>query len=169
MRHPRRLYGEIGLRGFIAFQLVVGGNVVSALIHPIFLAGILYEMAERRSILFFDPSVPSLAWLYGATLLAGYLTSIVLGLRGLARRRLLPAAWALLLVPVHWVLLSLAAWRALVQVITNPYGWEKTEHGRAHTSRLANMASVARLDSIFRNEHAPPAPRSRRARGRRAL
>ena len=35
-------------------------------------------------------------------------------------------------------------------------------------ARLANMASVARLDSIFRNEHAPPAPRSRRARGRRA-
>jgi hypothetical protein len=38
--------------------------------------------------------------------------------------------------PVYWLLLSLAAWRALYQLLRDPYGWEKTEHGLALTSRL---------------------------------
>ena len=66
----------------------------------------------------------------------GYLISATLGLIGLARRRLLGCAWALLFMPVYWLLLSLAAWRALLQLLRNPYLWEKTEHGLARTSRL---------------------------------
>ena len=50
------------------------------------------------------------------TLLSGYLISAALGLIGLARRRLLGCAWVLLLMPVYWLLLSLAAWRALFQL-----------------------------------------------------
>ena len=68
-------------------------------------------------------------------LLSGYVTSAVLGLYGLYRRRLLGCAWALLFMPVYWILLSLAAWRALFQYLYDPYGWEKTEHGLARTSR----------------------------------
>ena len=69
--------------------------------------------------------------------MAGYLISAALGLIGLARRRLLGCAWVLLLMPVYWLLLSLAAWRALFQLLRDPYRWEKTEHGLARTSRLA--------------------------------
>jgi hypothetical protein len=45
----------------------------------------------------------------------------------------------LLLIPVHWLLLSLAAWRALYQLVRDPYRWEKTEHGLAQTSRRARL------------------------------
>ena len=48
---------------------------------------------------------------------AGYLISAVLGLIGLARRGLSRSAWVLLLMPVYWLLLSLAAWRALFQLL----------------------------------------------------
>jgi glycosyltransferase XagB len=41
------------------------------------------------------------------------------------------------LTPVHWLLLSLAAWRALYQLAAAPYAWEKTEHGLAKSSRRA--------------------------------
>jgi len=41
------------------------------------------------------------------------------------------------LVPLHWLLLSLAAWRALYQLMRDPQRWEKTEHGLARTSRRA--------------------------------
>ncbi len=36
---------------------------------------------------------------------------------------------------MHWLLLSLAAWRALYQLVFAPYAWEKTEHGLAKSSR----------------------------------
>jgi hypothetical protein len=73
--------------------------------------------------------------LHATTLLIGYLVSAMLSIIGLARRRILNHAWALLLLPVYWLLLSLAAWRALYQLVRDPYRWEKTEHGLARTSR----------------------------------
>lgn len=65
------------------------------------------------------------------------MTSAFLGWLGLLRRGLLPTAWILLLTPVHWLLLSLAAWRALYQLAAASYAWEKTEHGLAKSSRRA--------------------------------
>jgi glycosyltransferase XagB len=151
MRNPRRLFKELGPGGFVTLQLVVGGNVLAALVHPVFLGSLIYALATGTPILSTGTGAASaLAWLYWVTLGTGYLTTIVLGLRGLARRRLLSAAWALAFVWVHWLLLSLAAWRALYQLVSNPHGWEKTEHGLARTSRLAKMTSAAVLDAVFR-------------------
>jgi hypothetical protein len=81
-------------------------------------------------------AVVILAALYGTSVVIGYLTSAFLGWLGLMRRGLLATAWVLLLTPLHWLLLSLAAWRALYQLIVAPYRWEKTEHGLAKSSRL---------------------------------
>jgi hypothetical protein len=44
--------------------------------------------------------------------------------------------------PVYWLLLSIAAWRALLQLIRDPYVWEKTEHGLARSSRC-NAAALS--------------------------
>jgi hypothetical protein len=162
MRSPRRLYAELGPAGFATFQLVVGGNVLAALIHPIFVAGTLYALAAGYPLLGQDGAPAVLTWLFGTTLLAGYATSIALGLRGLARRGLLSTAWVLALVPVHWLLLSLAGWRALYQLARNPHGWEKTAHGLARSSRRAKLASSATLRAALGDMAATP-PRPRRA------
>ena len=74
---------------------------------------------------------------FGVIAMVGYLTSAFLGWLGLLRRGLLSTAWILLLTPVHWLLLSLAAWRALYQLAAAPYAWEKTEHELAKSSRRA--------------------------------
>jgi hypothetical protein len=37
--------------------------------------------------------------------------------------------------PAYWLLSSLAAYRALVQLAAVPHLWEKTEHGLARSSR----------------------------------
>ena len=34
-----------------------------------------------------------------------------------------------LAMPLYWVLISIAAWRGLLQLITKPFYWEKTLHG----------------------------------------
>ncbi|MEA2930047.1 MAG: glycosyltransferase XagB, partial [Hyphomicrobiales bacterium] len=162
MREPLKLARALGPAGFATFQLVVGGTVLAALVHPLFIAmlvygatigGILPDTEDIAAIIVFS--------LFGATLAAGYLTSAALGLIGLARRRLLGSAWVLLLMPLHWLLLSLAAWRALYQLVRDPYRWEKTAHGLARTSRLAAEAGTAKV-TIFRSSGAdrPPSPRA---------
>ena len=87
--------------------------------------------------------LPSL-YMSAATL--GYLVSIGLGWVGLARRGLNRNAWVLLLTPVHWLLLSIAAWRALYQLIVAPYAWEKTTHGLARHSRLNDELTRSLVD-----------------------
>jgi hypothetical protein len=42
---------------------------------------------------------------------------------------------AALLTPVYWVMMSVAAYKALVQVIFTPAYWEKTRHGLAPAVR----------------------------------
>ena len=143
MRTPRRLLRELGTAGFITFQLVVGGNTLAALVHPLFLAGLIYSMATGFPMWRGDGTATALAVLYGSTVVIGYLTSAFLCWLGLYRRALLPTAWVLLLTPVHWLLLSLAAWRALSQLVAAPYTWEKTEHGLAKTSRRAAGTTAA--------------------------
>ena len=61
------------------------------------------------------------------------------------RRGLASAGWVLLLTPLHWLLLSLAAWRAVYQLIVAPFVWEKTAHGLAKTSHRAARMTRALL------------------------
>src|SRR5262249_437910 len=96
---------------------------------------------------------------YFASLLLGYLTSTALGIIGLARRNLLGCALALPLVPLYWLLLSLAAWRALGHLLRGPYGWEKTEHGRARNSRLEAQSVALGADLRSIGVARPPIPR----------
>jgi cellulose synthase/poly-beta-1,6-N-acetylglucosamine synthase-like glycosyltransferase len=130
MRRPRRLWGDLGPAGFVVFQLVVGGSVLAALVHPLFIAAFAWALATEG-----PPSLDLLSGLYGAACVAGYVSSVVLGAVGLARRGLLSRAWVLLTIPIYWLLLSAAAWRALVKLVARPFEWEKTPHGLARTWR----------------------------------
>lgn len=137
MRAPRKLWRDAGPSGFFTLNIIVGGNVLTALVHPIMLAEILMPMTLRA----FDSDVASFlasefAGLHVATIATGYLSTVLIGLIGLKRRGLLRHAWVLVLTPLYWVYLSLAAWRALIQLMRDPYRWEKTEHGLARHSRL---------------------------------
>jgi cellulose synthase/poly-beta-1,6-N-acetylglucosamine synthase-like glycosyltransferase len=136
MRRPRRLLRDLGVSGFFTFQLIVGCNALTALVHPLFLVGLVSTLANGlpawrdQDVIFTVLSI-----FYGVTAAAGYLASAFLGWLGLMRRGLLSTAWVLVLTPFHWPLLSLAAWRAVYQLIFVPYRWEKTEHGLAQSSR----------------------------------
>ena len=37
--------------------------------------------------------------------------------------------------PLYYMLVSLAAWLALIEYSNRPFAWNKTEHGRARSSR----------------------------------
>jgi hypothetical protein len=134
MRSPRRLISELGWPGFAVFQLLAGGTVLAALVHSLFAVRLAWRLATALS-----GNSATVLWpsLDTKIMLFGYGVFVALGVVGLARRNLLGSAWVLILTPLYWVLLSLAAWRALFQLLRDPYRWEKTEHGLARTSRLA--------------------------------
>jgi cellulose synthase/poly-beta-1,6-N-acetylglucosamine synthase-like glycosyltransferase len=166
MRSPVTLLRELGPAGFFAFQLLVGGTVLAALVHPLFLAMVLFDATLGDLLQPSDSLAEALRRGFAmTTLLSGYLGSAVLALTGLARRRLLGSAWVLLLTPVYWIMLSFAAWRAAIQLVISPHLWEKTEHGLARTSRYGGKflpatpsAPAARFRAASANR-LPPRPR----------
>jgi len=134
-RRPHRLVRELGLSGAIAVQLFLACNVLAALVHPLFAASLGYSLLAGRPLAMVANFSP---WpIFAAAFLSGYASTIPLDLIGLKRRRLLGHGWVLALTPFYWLLLSLAAWRALYQLVCDPQRWEKTEHGVAKTSRLS--------------------------------
>jgi glycosyltransferase XagB len=130
MREPRRLWRQAGPRGFFTLNIIVGGNVLTALAYPILAielaAYLLASISGSTSGWFFTDS---LAPLHVATVTAGFASTVLIGLLGLARRGRLRSGWVLALTPVYWACLSIAASRALWQLWRDPYRWEKTEHG----------------------------------------
>jgi cellulose synthase/poly-beta-1,6-N-acetylglucosamine synthase-like glycosyltransferase len=132
MRSPRALWRELGTRGFLGFQIMVAGTVLSALVHPWFylLAGL--ELAAGN---FLTEPESVLGWPFWLIawfdLLAGYLASMGLGLLAVKQRGYRALLWQVPLMPIYWLLISAAAYRALWQFMTARYEWEKTEHGLA--------------------------------------
>jgi hypothetical protein len=70
--------------------------------------------------------------LYGATiaLFIGNTTCIVFATAGAFGRRNYEDVKWMFLVPLYWLLMSIAAYKALIQLVSKPAYWEKTEHGR---------------------------------------
>jgi glycosyltransferase XagB len=135
MRRPGRLIRELRLSGAATFQLSLAANVLASLIHPVFMATLGYALFAPLNP-WSGAAMSGAMPVFAATLLSGYASTVVLDVIGLRRRGLLRQAWVLLLTPIYWFLLSLAAWRAAFQLVLDPQRWEKTEHGQAKTSRL---------------------------------
>jgi hypothetical protein len=63
-------------------------------------------------------------------LVAANFLFILFNVMGCIRRRLGFAYLVLALAsPAYWVLISIAAWKGLLQLIRRPHYWEKTDHG----------------------------------------
>ena len=129
MRRPVLLYRELGLGGFLGFNALLGGLVVSALLHPVFLAVLVWQLSAGD--VFAGPESPlALAWMRLAVfnLVAGYASAILLAALAAKRRGIGWLIPQLALMPIYWLLISAAAYRAAYQLMTKPYLWEKTPH-----------------------------------------
>lgn len=136
MRNPFRLWRQLGPGGFIAFQVVVAGIVISTLLHPVFTGLLVWQLASGKM---FDPSHGwSQITLVGAglaILVVGYGVMIAAGRVALTRRKLSSLSLAVWGMPVYWMMISLAGWLAVKQFITHPFHWNKTRHGLSKITR----------------------------------
>lgn len=132
MRQPMSTFSQLSARGFFTFHLISTSLLVSALGYPFFIALIFYHL---YSTLVFGAE-PGFAFAMSLNLLFAFVTYAYLSYRALSYRHQRSHAWYVLGLPFYWILLSLAAWRALAQLITDPYVWEKTPHGKAKRRTL---------------------------------
>jgi len=132
MRHPVRLVRELGPRGTLGFLLIGTGLVLSSVIYPVYLVTLLAMVTEPLS-LWGDGGILA-AVVVGVNLFnlgAGYLAMAVLSGRALRMRGRHEEAAGIILLPIYWLLMSYASYRAIWQLVVRPHYWEKTPHGTA--------------------------------------
>ena len=131
-RQLRRLNSELGLRGTFGLHALMGGLILSALVHPLFYVLVAYHAWAGHLLAPSETLTGTVFWTIAwINLAAGYVTSILVGIVCVCRRGRASLAVSALCMPLCWLLISLAAYRALYQLMVDPYLWEKTEHGLA--------------------------------------
>ncbi|MCH9764599.1 MAG: glycosyltransferase, partial [Alphaproteobacteria bacterium] len=145
MRRPKRLLDELGGRGFVGLQVFMGGVLLSVLVHPWFYILAVMDLGSGD---FFHPATTStglaLWWIGIFNLVAGYCAGVALGSAAVWARGWRHLVISGLWMPVYWLLISCAAYRALWQLGRAPFHWEKTEH-RPRAQKVATASPNAEL------------------------
>lgn len=144
MRHPARLLRRVGFRGFCSLQLFIGGSIVAGLAHPLLLFPLLMWLMTGTKA--FDPLFPP--WVLIVSVVNLTLSNaclIYVSMLAAAKRKdfwLVPEA---LMVPVYWSLQSVAAYKAVWQLTTRPFYWEKTLHGISRFTKAEIARAATRV------------------------
>lgn len=128
LRRPRQVWRELGPSAFLQANLFVGGTPILALLNPVFwVMTLVWFIGHPVAIRELFPAPIYYAgvacWAIGSFVVV-YM--MVVSVRIARRPELLITA---LVAPVYWIMMSIAAVKAAVQLVTAPSFWEKTTHG----------------------------------------
>src|SRR6266852_1607249 len=170
MRNPFRYLYSGSLGEFLSLQIKVGGKTVVLFLNPLlWLLVAMYfflrpVLGDAYQTLFPQP----LLYLGTLSLIFGNFFYYYLYLVACVRRKHYGLIKWTLLVPFYWMMMSVAAFIALFQLIVKPHYWEKTEHclhlrgnhplpDIAFTQSLVNDPTVLTAPAASTNGHNPGA------------
>lgn len=129
MRDPKALWRDLGPVPWLWFQVVIGGGLISAFAHPWLYAWLLWHWAGPRSgPLAFSLGSGLFWWTAVAGMAATCLAAITLAVLTLRNRGFGDLVVSAFLVPLYWLPISLAAYRAAWECLVAPFYWAKTPH-----------------------------------------
>ncbi|MBV9101586.1 MAG: glycosyltransferase [Candidatus Dormibacteraeota bacterium] len=128
MRHPWRLFRDVGWRGTASMQLTLGGTFGVALLNLlVWTLTLLWVLAQFDIIGYLFPW--GIYYIGMLELLFGNFFFMYMGVWAASHRRSYDLVHAGMLTPVYWLMASLAMLKAGIQSVTKPTFWEKTVHG----------------------------------------
>lgn len=140
VRSPLYFIRQGGFAEFLVLQILFVGIILSSLLHPLiiyYFVDFAFRLADWR---YSGPFDLFLTVVDGMNLVLGYGGFLALAWR--TSRRTPGLFWTSApLVPLYWLLLSAAAWRAAWQLAHAPHKWEKTPH-RPHRDRTQSGAAT---------------------------
>jgi glycosyltransferase XagB len=140
MRHPVDLWRKVGFKGTFCFHFFIGAPPLLMLINPI---------VWSITIAFYVANATNLGWLFPEpigtlatfNLFFANLLLVYFGIVAALKRRYLDLVPTGIMQPLYWVLHSVAAYKALWQLIWQPHYWEKTEHGTSRVTAAQLLAA----------------------------
>ena len=129
--HQRKPFGlsrKLGIAGALSFHLMVGGTVLSLLVNPVYWSLTLLWFVFRWEM--FSQLFPFPLIMWGLIcLFVGNFVFVYSSVLAIYQRGNHDLVKHCLLMPLYWVLMSIGAWKGLLQLLQRPSFWEKTTHG----------------------------------------
>ncbi|MCD6507702.1 glycosyltransferase [Candidatus Poribacteria bacterium] len=128
MREPVRCMREMGVFNFLTFNMIVGFGTMLSLLNPVFWLMFLWHMASGSA--FIESLFPGVIGYMGSfsLIFLNFAFIYLMIISALVREDYDLVKYGLLS-PISWVLMSVAGWRGLMELIFKPHYWRKTKHG----------------------------------------
>jgi cellulose synthase/poly-beta-1,6-N-acetylglucosamine synthase-like glycosyltransferase len=127
MRSPRLLWRQLGPRAFLGFQVMFLGTIAQFLMAPLLLSFLLVPFGLPHPLLHAMPD--AVFWAMTAVFVLSELANLTIGMIGTRRTRHGLSLWWVPTMLLYFPLASLASYRALSELVTRPFYWDKTTHG----------------------------------------
>jgi cellulose synthase/poly-beta-1,6-N-acetylglucosamine synthase-like glycosyltransferase len=141
LRHPIRLRREIGTKAILRFISMTGAVPLGNAFNLLFWFALLCWVAGRPPLVdsLFPPATYYLCLVLFIVVapLAVFVGLVVCHAQGKPY-----LWWAAVLVPLYWILQSIAAIKAIYQLIFRPFFWEKTVHGLSQSPQVPASSSA---------------------------
>ncbi len=130
-RNPIRFIQQNTYQQFLAFQLVIGGKVMSLFVNPLLWCITLLYFSLRPFVgIFIEKFFPGPVLYIGVfCLVFGNFLYLYYYMVGCAKRGQYALIKYAFLVPLYWLAMSISGWIAIYKIITEPHYWAKTHHG----------------------------------------
>jgi len=136
LRNPVGLRKKIGTKATLRLINMTGGVPLTAAVNLLFWFVMVVWVLGRPG--YVAESFPPITYYICLTLfIVGAPLSIFVGLIATQALGKPYLWWAAILVPLYWILQSIAALKALYQLVFRPFFWEKTVHGLTHSTASA--------------------------------
>lgn len=118
-------------RDIALFQFIVGGKVISLFVNPImWVTTICYFAFRTQTGPFIETLFPGVILHIGVfSLIFGNLMYLYFYMIGCSHRNYNDLVKYVFLIPLYWLGMSIAAWKAVYEVVVKPHYWAKTKHG----------------------------------------
>ena len=129
-RAPFATARNMGWRAYLVFQLLIGGMLLSSLTHPFLYVSFAFMVMAIRE----NGGDMLLSWqgilftIDTLNILGSYAIFMLMGRNRMIsyEKKQVGRRWTA--IPLYWLMMSVAAWRAVVELKTRPFVWNKTPH-----------------------------------------
>ncbi len=127
MRSPALLWRQLGPRAFLGFQVMFLGTIAQFVLAPLLLSFMVVPFGLPHPL--FQALPTAAVWGMAAIFALSELVNLSIGLIGTRRTRHGLSLWWVPTMKLYFPLASLAAYKALFELATRPFYWDKTTHG----------------------------------------
>ncbi|MCU0828968.1 MAG: glycosyltransferase [Tabrizicola sp.] len=144
MRNPALLWRQLGPRAFLGVQVMFFGSFAQTLLAPLLWSFMLVPFGFDHPFLSALPA--PVVWTAIAIFILSEVANLTVGILGLRRTQHRLSLWWVPTMKLYFPLATVAAYKALVELVTRPFYWDKTSHGlfdHSHDAKAQNDSASA--------------------------